>query len=122
MSGSVNKVIVVGNLGEDPKLNEAGSGTVCNLRVATNEQWTDKSGERQERTEWHTVVVWGKSAENCAKFLSKGRQVYVEGRLQTRPWTDKEGNERKSTEIVATNVQFLGGKAADEPATRRRRR
>jgi single-strand DNA-binding protein len=82
---------------------------VCEFRLATNEAWTDKQGQRQERTEWHRVVVWGKKAEVCSKYLSKGRQVYVEGRLRTRSWEDKEGNKRYTTEVVANDVQFLGG-------------
>ena len=107
----VNKAIVVGNLGIDPELRYTQSGAaVCNLRVATAESWTDKSGEKQERTEWHNIVVFGRQAENCEKFLKKGRQVYVEGRLQTRSWEDKEGNTRYTTEIVANTVQFLGGR------------
>src|SRR5690606_3389198 len=86
------------------------SGTaVGNLRIATNEKWTDKSGQRQERTEWHRVVVFGKTAENCSKYLKKGRQIYVEGRIQTNEWQDKDGNKRYTTEIVATNVTFLSG-------------
>lgn len=110
MAGSVNKVILVGNLGADPELRYTSSGTpVCELRVATNESWTDKQGQRQERTEWHRIVVWGKTGENSSKYLSKGRQVYVEGRLQTRSWDDKDGNKRYTTEIVANDVQFLAG-------------
>lgn len=108
MAGSVNKVILVGNLGADPELRYTGSGTpVCELRLATNESWTDKQGQKQERTEWHRVIVWGKTGENCSKYLSKGRQVYLEGRLQTRSWDDKEGNKRYTTEIIANDVQFL---------------
>lgn len=107
---SVNKAIIIGNLGADPEVRYTQSGTaVGNLRIATNERWTDKSGQTQERTEWHRVVVFGKTAENCSKYLSKGRQVYVEGRLQTNEWQDKEGNKRYTTEIVANNVTFLSG-------------
>lgn len=84
-------------------------GAVANFNLATNESWTDKSGQKQERTEWHRVVIWGKMAELCGQYLSKGRQAYVEGRLQTREWNDKEGNKRYTTEIVAQSVQFLGG-------------
>jgi single-strand DNA-binding protein len=110
MAGGVNKVILVGNLGADPDMRYTPSGAgVCELRMATNESWSDKNGQRQERTEWHRIVVWGKRAELCAKYLSKGRQCYVEGRLRTRSWEDKEGNKRYTTEIVATDVQFLGG-------------
>lgn len=107
---SVNKVIVLGNLGQDPELRHTASGRpVATLRIATNEQWTDQNGERKERTEWHSVVVWGRQAENCAQYLSKGRQVFVEGRLQTRKWEDRDGNPRYTTEIVADRVQFIGG-------------
>ena len=107
---SVNKVIVLGNLGRDPELRHTPAGkAVCTLRVATNESWTDQAGERQERTEWHQIVVWGRSAENCNQYLRKGRSVFVEGRLQTRKWQDKEGQDRWTTEIVADRVQFIGG-------------
>ncbi len=108
---SVNKVILVGNLGRDPELRYIQSGqAVANFTLATNDRWRDKEGNNQERTEWHRIVVWGKSAENCAQFLQKGRSVYVEGRLQTREWEDKEGNKRQTTEVVAQTVQFLGGR------------
>lgn len=107
MSG-VNKVIIVGRLGVDPELKTLSSGqNVCRLSVATSENWTGKDGQKQERTEWHRVVVWGRQAENCGKHLSKGRQVYIEGRLQTRQWED-QGQKKYSTEIVANTVQFLG--------------
>lgn len=107
---SVNKAIIIGNLGADPEVRFTQSGTaVGNLRIATNERWTDKNGQSQERTEWHRVVVFGKTAENCQKYLSKGRQVYVEGRLQTNEWQDKDGNKRYTTEIVASNITFLSG-------------
>jgi len=113
--GSVNKVILVGNLGADPELKYTPSNrAVCNLSVATNEVWKDKNGQKQERTEWHRVNVWGEQAENCAKFLSKGRMIYVEGRLQTRSWDDKDGKKRYSTEVVADRVVFLGGGASGE--------
>ena len=108
MSG-VNKVIVVGRLGSDPEVKTIPSGqTVANFSVATSENWTDKDGQKQERTEWHRVVVWQKLADVCGKFLSKGRQVYLEGRLQTRSWEDQQGQKRYTTEIVASTVQFLG--------------
>jgi single-strand DNA-binding protein len=108
--GSVNKVILIGNLGADPELKYTPSNRpVCNLSLATNEVFKDKSGQRQERTEWHRVTVWGDSAENCSKYLAKGRTVYIEGRLQTRSWDDKEGKKRYSTEVVADRVVFLGG-------------
>ncbi|WP_428263199.1 single-stranded DNA-binding protein [Haliangium sp.] len=111
MASGVNKVILVGNLGADPELRYTQSGAaVCELRVATNESWTDRQGQRQERTEWHRIVVWGKQGENASKYLSKGRQVYVEGRLRTRGWEDKDGNKRYTTEIIANDVQFLGGR------------
>ena len=105
---SVNKVIIIGRLGQDPVVKTTPSGAVvCNFSVATSESWADKSGEKQEKTEWHNVVVWGKTAENCGKYLSKGRQVYLEGSLQTRSW-EKDGVKKYMTEINAQNVQFLG--------------
>jgi single-strand DNA-binding protein len=111
MAASVNKVILIGNLGAKPELKYLPSGqAVCELRIATNESFTDKNQQKQERTEWHRVVAWGKQGENCAQYLDKGRQVYVEGRLQTRSWDDKNtGEKRYMTEIVANTVQFLGG-------------
>jgi single-strand DNA-binding protein len=106
----VNKVILVGNLGKDPEVRYTPSGqAVANFNIATSESWTDKSGQKQERTEWHRIVVWGKQAEHCGEYLSKGRQVYVEGRLQTREWADKEGRKNYTTEVIATHVTFLGG-------------
>lgn len=114
MAGSVNKAIVLGNLGKDPELRHTQSGqAVTELTIATNERFKDKSGEWQERTEWHRVVVWGRQAENAAQYLAKGRQVYVEGRLQTREWTDRDGNKRYTTEIVAQNVQYLSSGGGD---------
>jgi single-strand DNA-binding protein len=107
MSG-VNKVIIVGRLGGDPEMKAIGQGTtVTRLNVATSENWTGKDGQKQERTEWHRIVVWGKLAELCGKYLAKGRQVYVEGRLQTSSY-EKNGVKMYSTEIVANTVQFLG--------------
>lgn len=106
---SVNKVILVGNLGQDPEIRDAGGGKVCGLRLATNEKWTDRDGNRQERTEWHSVSVWGKQAEICGEYLTKGRKVYLEGRIQSREYTDREGNQRTATEIVASSVVFLSG-------------
>lgn len=107
--GSVNKVILVGNLGADPELKYTPSSRpLCNLRIATTEVYKDKSGQRQEKTEWHRVTVWGDTAENCNKYLSKGRSVYVEGRLQTRSY-DKDGQKHYATDIVADKVVFLGG-------------
>ncbi len=109
MSG-VNKVIVLGRLGADPEVkNVSANQTVARLSIATSENWTDKEGQKQERTEWHRIVVWGKLAELCGKYLTKGRQVYVEGRLQTRSWEDQQGQKKYTTEIVANTVQFLGG-------------
>ena len=105
----VNKVIIVGRLGKDAEVRTVGNGgTVATITVATSENWVDKEGHKQERTEWHRVVAWGKLAEICGKHLSKGRQVYVEGRLQTRSWEDQQGQKKYSTEIVASTVQFLG--------------
>ena len=110
---SVNKVILIGNLGRDPEIRYLPSGqAVANFTVATNDRWTDREGKPQERTEWHRIVVWAKQAENCANYLSKGRSVYIEGRLQTREWEDKEGQKRSTTEIVAQNVTFLGSPRA----------
>jgi single-strand DNA-binding protein len=110
---SVNKVILLGRLGQDPELKYTPSGAaVCNFSLATSESWSDKnSGQKQERTEWHRVVVWGKLAELCNQYLAKGRQAFVEGRLQTRSWDDKSGQKRYTTEINATTVQFIGGQA-----------
>ena len=106
---SVNKVILIGNLGRDPETRfTPGGAQVCNFTLATNEQWKDKSGQRQERTEWHRIVVWGKQAEICKEYLAKGRQVYVEGSLQTREWNDRDGNKRTTTEIRAIRIQLLG--------------
>ncbi|MDD0851450.1 single-stranded DNA-binding protein [Halobacteriovorax sp. GB3] len=109
---SINKVILIGRLGQDPELKYTPSGAaVCNFTLATSESWADKSGQKQERTEWHRVVVWGKLAELCNQYLAKGRQCFVEGQLQTRSWDDKDGNKRYTTEINARNIQFLGGTA-----------
>ncbi len=111
---SLNKVMLIGNLGSDPEVRYTqGGAAVANFNIATNEKWTDKQGQPQERTEWHKIVVWGRVAENCGKYLSKGRQVYIEGSIQTRDWEDKDGNKRYTTEINARNVQFLssGGNA-----------
>ncbi|MCB0394478.1 MAG: single-stranded DNA-binding protein [Bdellovibrionales bacterium] len=109
MSG-VNKVIIVGRLGGDPESRQTSTGqAVTRFNVATSEQWKDKnSGQMQERTEWHRVVVWGRLGEICDKHLSKGRQVYLEGRLQTRSWEDPQGQKKYSTEVIANTVQFLG--------------
>lgn len=111
---SVNKVIILGRLGQDPELKYTPSGAaVCNFSLATSETWNDKnSGQKQEKTEWHRVVVWGKLAELCNQYLAKGRQAFVEGRLQTRSWDDKDGQKKYTTEINATTVQFIGAGAA----------
>lgn len=111
---SVNKVILLGRLGQDPELKYTPGGSpVCNFSLATTESWTDKSGQKQEKTEWHRVVVWGKLAELCNQYLAKGRQAFLEGRLQTRSWDDKDGNKRYTTEILASTVQFIGGPSAN---------
>lgn len=108
----INKVIILGRLGQDPEMKSVGQGSVVTrLNVATSESWVDKSGQKQERTEWHRVTVWGKLAELCGKYLAKGRQVYVEGKLQTRSWEDN-GQKKYATDIVASTVQFLGAGAA----------
>ncbi len=115
---SLNKVILIGNLGRDPEVRYTQNGTaVANFTLATNEVWTDKGGERQERTEWHRIVVWGKQAEIVREYLSKGRQVYVEGSLQTRQWDDREGNKRTTTEIKAARVLMLGRPGSPESRT-----
>lgn len=106
--------MIIGRLGQDPEVRTTPTGaSVANFSVATNEVWNDKSGQKQERTEWHRVVVWGKQAELCQQYLKKGRQVYLEGRIQTRQWQDKDGQTRYTTEIQAQNVRFLGGQSAD---------
>ena len=108
--GSVNKVILVGNLGRDAELRNTPSGTaVATLNMATTEVWNDRNGQKQEKTEWHRVIVWGKTAESLSEYLTKGKQIYVEGRLQTRQWDDKDGNKRYTTEIKADRVTLLGG-------------
>ncbi len=112
MARGINKCILVGNLGADPEVRYSPSGAaVTNIRVATSEVWRDKqSGEQQERTEWHRIVFFGKLAEIAGEYLKKGQQVYVEGRLQTRKWQDRDGNDRFTTEIVANEMQMLGGR------------
>ena len=111
MAGGVNKAILIGNLGADPEVRfTQGGQAVANFRMATSESWKDKNGQQQERVEWHRIVVWGKLAELCGEYLKKGRQCYVEGRLQTREWTNKEGQKQYTTEIVANQVTFLGGR------------
>ena len=109
---AINKVILIGNLGQNPEVKHSPSGlAICNLSIATSESWTDKNGQKQEKTEWHRVVVFNKLAELCAQYLTKGRQAYIEGKLQTRSWQDKDGQTRYTTEVVAQTVQFLGGNA-----------
>ena len=109
--GSVNKVILVGNLGRDAEVRHTSGGTaVATLSLATTDIWTDKGGQRQEKTEWHRVVLWGKTAETLQEYLLKGRQIYVEGRLQTRQWDDRDGNKRYTTETRADRVVLLGGR------------
>jgi len=108
---SVNKVILIGNLGRDPETRyTTGGDAIANLNIATTEQWKDKSGEKQEKTEWHRVVLFGRQAEIAGEYLKKGRSVYIEGRLQTRKYTDKDGVEKYSTEIVGDRMQLLGGR------------
>ena len=112
MARGVNKVIVVGNLGQDPETRYMPSGSaVTNLRIATNESWKDKqTGEQKDRTEWHSVAMFGRLAEIAAEYLRKGSQVYIEGKLRTRKWQDKDGNDRYTTEIIADEMQMLGGR------------
>src|ERR671938_72255 len=108
--GSVNKVILVGNLGRDAELRYTpGGAAIATLNMATTEVWNDKAGQRQEKTEWHRIVLWGKQAESLQEYLTKGKQIYVEGRLQTRQWDDKDGNKRYTTEIKADRITLLGG-------------
>ncbi len=119
MARGVNKVIIIGNLGQDPDTRYMPSGSaVTNLRVATNESWKDKqTGEQKDRTEWHSIAMFGRLAEISAEYLRKGSQVYIEGKLRTRKWQDKQGNDRYTTEIVADEMQMLGGRSgAGAPA------
>jgi single-strand DNA-binding protein len=123
---SVNKVIVLGNLGRDPETRYSADGAaITNVSIATTRRYKDASGQQQEETEWHRVVFFGRLAEIAGEYLKKGRPVYVEGRLKTRKWTDKDGNEKYTTEIVAENMQLLGGREGmgaadmDEPSTSR---
>lgn len=117
---SVNKVILIGNLGKDPEVRFTANGkAVARFPIATSEVWNDAEGNRQERTEWHNIIVWGKQGETCGQYLAKGRQVFVEGSIRTRTYDDKNGNKRYVTEIIAQRVRFLGGaggtRAAMEP-------
>ena len=110
----VNRVILVGRLGRDPEMRYTSSGTpVTNFSVATNERWNNQDGERQERTEWHKIVTWSKLAEICNQYLTKGQLVYIEGRLQTREWDDRDGNKRRTTEIVASDMQMLSSRTEE---------
>jgi single-strand DNA-binding protein len=113
----VNKVILIGRLGGDPEIRYTNTGTaVANFSLATSTNWKNKEGEREERTEWHRIVAFARLGEICGEYLNKGKQVYVEGRLQTRSWEDKDGNRRKTTEIVANQLQMLGTPSDDRPA------
>lgn len=113
--GSVNKAILVGNLGRDAELRYTSGGTpVASVRMATTERFTDRDGQKREDTQWHDVVIWGKTAESIHEYLTKGKQIYVEGRIQTRKWTDREGKDRYNTEIRADRVVLLGGGGGGE--------
>ena len=108
----LNKVMLIGNLGRDPEMRHTPSGTpVANFTLATNESFVDRNGQRQDRTEWHRIVVWSKLAEICGQYLRKGSQVYLEGRLQTRQWEDQKGQKRSTTEVVVNNMVMLGGRS-----------
>ncbi len=108
---SLNKVMLIGNLGRDPEVRFTPDGSpVASFSIATGETWTDKSGNRQERTEWHNIVAWNKLADLAKRYLSKGRQVYIEGRIRTREWDDRDGNKRRTTEIIATQMVLLGSR------------
>ena len=114
----INKVILVGNLGADPEIRKTSNQqTVAQFSLATSESWINKDGDRQEKTEWHRIVVWGKLAETCAKHLAKGRQVFIEGRIQTRSWETEQGQKRFTTEIIAGQVLFLGKSNNKEEST-----
>ena len=113
---SINKVILIGNLGRDPEVRYTPSGTaVANFSVATTENWTNKDGEKQSRTEWHRIEAWGRLGETCGEYLSKGSQVYIEGSIRTDEWEDQEGNKRRTTKIRAWRMQMLGARAQAEP-------
>jgi single-strand DNA-binding protein len=112
---SVNKVILVGNLGTDPEIRYTPSGSaVANFSLATKDQWTGKDGQKEEKTEWHKIVAWGRLGEICGEYLKKGSQVYIEGRIQTRSWEDRDGNKRYTTEIHAFVMQMLGSASKKE--------
>src|SRR2546425_11179621 len=111
MSSSLNKALLIGRLGKDPEIRYTADGSpVANFSLATSEVWTDKNGTRQERTEWHNIVAWTKLADLSKRYLAKGRQVYVEGRIRTREWDDRDGNKRRTTEIIATQMVLLGSR------------
>ncbi len=111
MARGVNKAILIGNLGRDPEMRYTQNGTaVANFTLATTDSWTGKDGNKEERTEWHNIVAWARLAEICSQYLTKGRHVYIEGRIQTRKWEDRDGNTRYTTEVVAQNMQMLGGR------------
>ena len=112
----LNRVQLIGHLGTDPEVRYTGTGTpVANFSLATTERWTDKSGKKQERTEWHRIVVWGTQGENCGTYLRKGRQVFVDGKIQTREWEDTNNGQRRfTTEIIAQDVKFLGSAPAEQ--------
>ena len=117
MSGSVNKVILLGRLGADPEIRYTQTGTpVATLSLATNKTWKNKEGQKQEKTEWHRVILWSKLAELSGQYLSKGREVYIEGELQTRSWEDKEGHKQYTTEVVGQTLQFIGSAGAGKGA------
>ena len=117
---SVNKVMILGRLGQDPELKYTPGGmAVCNFSIATSETWDDKAGQKHEKVEWHRIVVWGKLAELCNQYLTKGKQAFVEGALQTRSWDDKSGGKRYTTEIIAKSVQFIGGSSEASSPTHR---
>ena len=110
---SLNKALLIGNLGKDPEIRYTQNGqSVATFTLATSDNWTDQNGNRQERTEWHTVVAWGKLADLSQRFLAKGRQVYIEGRIQSREWTDQSGGKRRTTEVIASSIVFLGNRAS----------
>ena len=112
--GGLNKVMLIGNLGQDPEVKYTPAGVpVANASIATSESWTDQNGERQERTEWHRLVFWRKLAEIVGQYLKKGSKVYVEGKLQTRKWSDQQGNDRYTTEVVVRDMQMLGGRSPE---------
>lgn len=113
----VNRVYLIGRLGRDPEMRHTTSGSaVANFSMATDERWTDSEGNRQTRTEWHNIVAWKKLAEICGQYLRKGRLVFIEGRIQTREWDDRDGNKRRTTEIIASNMQMLGGRGQGDEA------